>query len=487
MSKGESILGIDLGTSSVKVILKSRDGTAIKGKEAYEEQTPSGWQEAVKRAVSGLDLSHLKAIGLSSQVGTYIVNGRDIIGWNSKKGEQELAEVKTKYDRETFIREISMPHPDMISYPLPRLSYIQKHYSEVRTVCQPKDFLCEMLTGNCVTDPYSWRGLANLSTGRFSQKLLEGIGFPAEKLPRLTGICDIAGYTRGFSSEEPVIPVEKSAFPIEKTVFPTGIPVFTGMNDFFSSLLGMGIYKTGELFDITGTSEHLGVSEPSLNPDTGLVSGPYLRGNVHYGVTASSGASFDYGMRIFGLDNIDVEQCLKNRPPIFLPYLNGERAPIWDADAQGMFFGIHGTCGKSEMAYAVLEGVAFSLYHIYECMGKPKADVMRVSGGASANRTLNEMKAELFGVPVVVPEETDTSALGAWMAAAVGLGWFTGFEEAAEQNCKIKETITPCGRWQKILKQRFAVYKELYPATRKLMTCLRISAIDFNTTGGLKT
>lgn len=479
MSKGESILGIDLGTSSVKVILKSRDGTAIKGKEAYEEQTPSGWQEAVKRAVSGLDLSHLKAIGLSSQVGTYIVNGRDIIGWNSKKGEQELAEVKTKYDRETFIREISMPHPDMISYPLPRLSYIQKHYSEVRTVCQPKDFLCEMLTGNCVTDPYSWRGLANLSTGRFSQKLLEGIGFPAEKLPRLTGICDIAGYTREIPLEEPVIyteksviPAEKPVFPSEKTVIPAGIPVFTGMNDFFSSLLGMGIYKAGELFDITGTSEHLGVTEPSLNPDTGLVSGPYLKGNVHYGVTASSGASFDYGMRIFGLDNIDVEQCLKNRPPIFLPYLNGERAPIWDADAQGMFFGIHGTCGKPEMAYAVLEGVAFSLYHIYECMGKPKADVMRVSGGASANRTLNEMKAELFGLTVVVPEETDTSALGAWMAAAVGLGWFTGFEEAAEQNCKIKETINPCGRWQKILKQRFAVYKELYPATKKLSAVL---------------
>lgn len=475
MSKKESILGIDLGTSSVKVILKSRDGTTIKGKETYEEPTPSGWWKAVKKAVSELDLGSLKAIGLSSQVGTYLIDDRDVIGWNSKKGAQELAKVKAGYDRKTFIREISMPHPDIISYPLPRLTYIRKHYPEVRKVCQPKDFLCEMLTGNCVTDRYSWRGLANLSTGRYSQMLLEGIGFPEEKLPRLAGVCDIAGYTRG-------------------------IPVFTGMNDFFSSLLGMGIYKTGELFDITGTSEHLGVIEPLLNTDTGLVSGPYLRGNVHYGVTASSGNSLDYGMRVFGdvqreshdvcpfgvdgprpirFGNLNVEQCLKNRPPVFLPYLNGERAPIWDADARGMFLGIDGTCGKPEMAYAVLEGVVFSLYHIYECMGMPKADVMRVSGGASANHTLNEMKAELFGVPVVVPEETDTSALGAWMAAAVGLGWFTGFEEAAGQICKIKETINPCGRYQKILKQRFAVYKELYPATKR--QCEKLAAVHIST------
>ena len=459
MSKKESILGIDLGTSSVKVILRDREGATIKGKEPYKAQTPSGWWHAVKRAVSGLDVSCLKAIGLSSQVGTYIVDGGNVIRWNSKKGAQELVEVKARYDRKTFIQEISMPHPDMISYPLPRLMYIQEHYPEAEKVCQPKDFLCEMLTGNCVTDPYSWRGLANLSTGRYSKKFLDGIGFPKEKLPRLTGICDIAGYTKGV--------------PLEGSAFPAGIPVFTGLNDFFASLLGMGIYKEGELFDITGTSEHLGVTGPLLNLDKGLVSGPYLRGNVHYGVTASSGLSLDYGMRIFGFGNMDVEQCLKNRPPIFLPYLNGERAPIWDADAQGMFFGIHGTCGKAEMAYAVLEGVAFSLYHIYECMGSPKADVMRVSGGASRNHVLNAMKAELFGVPAVVSEETDTSALGAWMTAAVGLGWFSGFEEAAGQICKIKETINPCSRYQKILKQRFAVYKELYPATKKQCEELR--------------
>ncbi|HCT93026.1 MAG TPA: hypothetical protein DF613_16830, partial [Lachnospiraceae bacterium] len=126
-----------------------------------------------------------------------------------------------------------------------------------------------------------------------------------------------------------------------------------------------------------------------------------------------------------------------------------------------------------DMAYAVLEGVVFSLYHIYSCMGMPRADVMRVSGGASANRTLNEMKAELFGVPVLVSEETDTSALGAWMTAAVGMGWFSGFGEATERNCGIKEVIKPGGRYQEILRRRFTVYKDLYPATRRQCERLR--------------
>lgn len=454
MNSERCILGIDLGTSSVKMILKSYDGAAVKVKEGYEETTPAGWRNAVKKALAGLDLTCLAAIGLSSQVGTYIINGKDVIGWGGKEGTEELEEIRKCYSRELFLEEISMPHPNIISYPIPRLMYIKKHYPDVQKVCQPKDFLYEMLTGKCVTDHYSWRGLANLISGQYSQKLLDGIGFSAQKLPELKGVL-AAAYTKEI--------------PLDGNVLPSGIPVFTGMNDFFASLLGMGVYKTGNLFDITGTSEHLGVTEPSVNLDTELVSGPYLSGNVHYGVTASSGASLHFCMRMFGQMEIAPKEMLKNNPPIFLPYLNGERAPIWDPDARGLFYGIHGACEKGDMAYAVLEGVVFSLCHIYEYMGRPRANMMRVSGGAASNHTLNELKAEMFGVPVLVPEETDTSALGAWMAAAVGLGWFTDFEDAIGQVCKTKEIIKPCGRYQKILQQRFEIYKELYPAVKGRM------------------
>ncbi len=452
MNSRKQILGIDLGTSSVKMILRAYDGDALKIKERYDEPSPAGWRRAVKKALAGLDLGSVAAIGLSSQVGTYIIDGREVIGWEDRKGVEELGALRERFGREVFMEEISMPHPNIISYPLPRLHYIQKQYPGAEKVCQPKDFLCEMLTGNCVTDPYSWRGLANLRTGRYSRKLLDEIGFSVHKLPRITGILESAGTTKEI--------------PLEGNLLPAGIPVFVGMNDFFASLLGMGVYREGELFDITGTSEHIGVIEPAVNPDTALVSGPYLRGNAHYGVTASSGVSLDFGLRMFGLREVGQEQVLKNNPPVFLPYLNGERAPIWDPDARGMFFGIHGSCRKTEMAYSVLEGVVFSLYHIYESMGMPKADRMCVSGGAAANHTLNELKAELFGVPVCVPEETDASALGAWMAAAAGAGWFADLGEAIQKVCKVQEIMEPCGRYQALLKKRFAVYKTVYPAVK---------------------
>lgn len=452
MNKKSGILGIDLGTSSVKMLLKYEDGTSVKIREGYEENTPAGWWKSVKTALSELDLKEIAAIGLTSQVGTYIVDGKEVILWSSREGTEELAKLKENCDREVFLKEISMPHPDLISYPLPRLMYIAKHFPQAEKVCQPKDFLCEILTGACVTDPYSWRGLANLSTYRYSRKLLDRIGFPLHKLPEMRIPTETAGCTKEIK--------------VNGSMLPAGIPVFVGMNDFFASLLGMGVIEVGDLFDISGTSEHLGILEAGVDSDTKLISGPYLSGNVHYGVTASAGASLDFGMKLFGFEEVDPIRNLRNRPPVFLPYVNGERAPLWDADARGMFFGICGECGNSDMAYAVLEGVIFSLYHIYEYMGKPSVNSVRVSGGAAGSPVLNQMKAELFGVPVLVPEETDTSALGACMTASVGLGRSVDFAEAIRQSVRIKEYVQPRERYQKLLKQRFEIYKELYPAVK---------------------
>ncbi len=453
MNKEESVLGIDLGTSSVKMILRNRNKTLAKVRKSYEEDTPAGWWEAVRKGLEEFDFHGLAAIGLSSQVGTYLVDRKHVIRWSGKEGEEELREIKGSYGRKLFLKEISMPHPDIISYPIPRLMYIKRHFPDAKNVCQPKDFLCEMLTGGCISDKYSWRGLANLLTGQYSSKILDMIPFSADRLPVLSDSFQMAGRTKKI--------------PLESGFLPERIPVFTGMNDFFASILGMGVCRDGEMFDISGTSEHLGIIEEQMTVDTELVSGPYLKGNVHYGVTASAGVSLAYGLRVFGFDGVIPERNLKRKAPVFLPYLNGERAPVWDVNARGMFFGIHGECDKTDMAYAVLEGVLFSLYHIYECMGLPRAELMRTSGGAAVNRTLNEMKAELFGVPVAVPEETDTSALGACMTAALGLGWFADINGAVEEICKEKEIIKPCGRYRELLKRRYTVYKELYPATKK--------------------
>ena len=448
----KNVLGIDLGTSSVKILQLFSDGRIIKSRAEYESITPNGWWNGICEALSKLDLSQVEAISLSSQVGTYIINGEAVISWNSRIGTEEVREIKEKYEPEVFLREISMAHPNIVSYPIPRLKYIKEHFEKIESICQPKDYICEQLTGLRVTDPYSWRGLANLEKASYSQFFLNEIGIGEEILPQMLKFDSLAGKTKEIS------------FTTGK--LREGVPVYVGLNDYYASLLGMGIQKEGDMFDISGTSEHLGVIEKKADIHTQLVSGPYLNENVHYGVTASSGASIKFGLKLLKSGKIELETTCKKNPPIFLPYLNGERAPIWDADARGMYFGICEGCGEEELAYAALEGVVFSLYHIYETMGKPKADSMKISGGAAVFPILNELKAEMFGIPVEVLEENDTSALGAALIAAVGAQWYQWYENAIADTCKIKEMIYPKGIYKEWLTKRYQIYKELYPSVK---------------------
>ena len=448
----KNVIGIDLGTSSVKILQLFSDGTSRTSRASYKEISKEGWWEAVCRGLARLELDQVEAISLSSQVGTYMINETEVISWNCNVGKEEIEGIKKSYTEETFLKEISMMHPNISSYPIPRLKYIKKHFEEVKSVCQPKDALCKLLTGNLVTDPYSWRGLANLEKKCYSEFFLQELGITKEQLPEMIDAGALAGITKEI--------------PLLGNTLPSGIPVYTGLNDYYASLLGMGIKAPGEMFDISGTSEHLGVIEEEIHRNTEMVSGPYLQDYVHYGVTASSGVSIKFGLRLLEDKVFELEKIQKKETPIFLPYLNGERAPIWDGDARGMFFGICEQTGAEELAYAAFEGVVFSLYHIYESMGKPRAQSMKISGGAAVFPILNRLKAEMFGIPVEIMAENETSALGAAMIAAVGAGWYEDLQTAMAAVCKIKETMLPTGIYKEWLDKRYLIYKELYPAVK---------------------
>ena len=449
MNKG--YIGIDIGTSSVKVLFKAFDGSVQKAKSAYKSNTPEGWYDATVYALSQIDASKCSAIGLTSQVGTYITES-EIIGWSDKAGQAEVKEIKSTYPKQKFIDEISMAHPDITSYPIPRLKYIQKKYGAGISVCQPKDYMCKMLTGSLKTDKYSWRGLANIKTGKYSQYFLNETGNP--QLPEIAEITECIG----------TVCDEVCTL----TGIPKNTPVYVGLNDFYASLLGMGIFEAGDMFDITGTSEHLGVIDDKLCEDTNMVSGPYINNYVHYGVTGSSGASLDFGIKSFDLSDFELNESLIKNAPVFTPYLNGERAPIFDSNANGMFYGITSLCTKEHLAYAVAEGVVFSIYHIYEHLNKPKAKKLTVSGGASQSNLLNYLKAEMFEIPVQTLNESDTSALGALICAAVGNGAFATINDASKHYLSKKNIIMPDGRFKNILHKRYEIYKDLYPSVKNL-------------------
>ena len=579
MSK--TYLGIDLGTSSVKILLTEDARVAERASVIYEERTPEGWWAAVRKALSQLSgLKNVNAIGLSSQVGTYIINQKEVIHWDGPEGSTELEELLTRYPQEVFLAETGMAHPALISYPLPRLTYAKKHFSPLSEVIQPKDMLIRRLCGKPVTDPYSWRGLANANSLQSDAHLRD------EANPEIPGATQFSAhqpheanplnpeashYSRRLLREselsENILPPLTSPWSCsgkitpgaaEETGLPAGTPVYTGLNDFYAALLGMGISKPGDWFDITGTSEHLGVICPSLPTQTDLIASPYLQGAVCYGVTASSGASLDFGRKIFrdeiiysekskvvdpdkqqieapanqhigdpkiqnfedlriqkirdsgmqnfghlgmhdfddsGMQNFDdsgmhnfedplihifkAPETFLADAPIFLPYLNGERAPIFDPSAKGAFYGITSRCTKSHMAYSVLEGVAFSVYHIFEHLLNNHAagpeyskalaahPVVRISGGAGANPLLTYLKAELLQKTFAVVSEPDASALGAVFIAMKGDGTIKGFEETANL-VSVSSVIRPDGRLRADLLKRFQLYKDFYASIKNL-------------------
>ena len=445
----EFYLGIDIGTSSVKAILKSLDGQSFKARCGYTEKTPDGWTNAVACVLKELKEKadgKIVAISFSSQVGTYIVNGKEVIAWHENVGKEELDFIKSSVSDEEFLEEISMIHPDLISYPLPRFLYIKKRFGNGCEVMMPKDLLIREFTGNSVTDIFSMRGLANTDTCRMSEKLLKRFGI-SHKLPELRNPFDLAGCVTETACKK---------YGLDK-----GIPVYLGCNDFFAGLLGMGICDVGDAFDLSGTSEHIGYISENINPD-GFVSGKYFNGFCTYGGTKSSGTSCLFAMENFGLDGVCVDRCLKPDTPIFLPYLNGERAPIFDENARGVYFGIGQGCDGKTLAYSTLEGVVFSLWDISQSMKMPRPKRLVCGGGSANDAAMNTLRASLYGCELLQAEENDTSALGACIIAMVGHGAVKNIKDAVNICVKYKGSVIPDAEYVELLKKRFAIYRDVY-------------------------
>lgn len=443
------IAGIDLGTSSVKIVCVDQKGNIQKASCRYRENTVEEWLCAIRKSFQQLDTQKITAISLSSQVGTYIIDGK-VFSWRDSGGEEELRELQETFTPEEFVTEISMQHPALVSYPIPRIHYLQKRTEPdhiPQNICQPKECICRYLTGRNVSDPYSWRGLANQHTGRYSRKFLKYLGITDRTLPLLQSSFGQAGTLLEDAAQE--------------CGLKPGIPVYTGCNDFYASLLGMGIVNSGDCFDVTGTSEHMGMITEELVQDAKVIASPYLNGHVAYGVTASSGGSLDLGLRELNLANVSYERYRnKKKLPVFLPYVNGERAPIYDPQARGVFFGIEADTTREDMAYAVMEGVAFSIWHIMENLPKEKISHIICAGGSTRNQELLQLKADLFGIPFVRAKEEDTSAYGACMIGAVSEGWYPDIQAAVKYMCSYDTAILP--QENKKLQDRFKLYKNIY-------------------------
>ena len=485
------VLGVDLGTSSCKAIAFTLDGRRLAASSAgYPtlvdlsggvRQDPESWWSAVRRSIketlASVNGGRLTGIGLSAQIGTHVLVDEGMVPiakawtWQDGGAASSLPLLAASIDAGSLAAELQTWLPPGPAWPLPRMLWLRDSapalFERARYILQPKDLVLHRLTGVLMSDASSWRGLVKPG-GELHRPALDRLGLP-HILPPIASPTTEAGAVLPMVAEDLGIDV--------------GTPVFVGWNDFSSALIGTGIGSAGDAFDIAGTSEHLGVLGSVPVTDGSINSVPYTvaagpASFVNYGVT-SNGGSVTAWLGSTYLDaipagaprNARIAELASTVAPgvdglVFLPYLHGERSPVWDGAATATYSGLRSTHQLAHLVRAGLEGVAFNLRQIRDASPDHTriATAIRASGGPMGMRLWNEIKADVLGVPLFVMEEKNAAALGAAMLAGIGLGRFAGAAEAIAGMTRIEYTVEPDRENKSVYDEAYGRFIKLYPA-----------------------
>ncbi|CAH1659145.1 Xylulokinase [Hyphomicrobiales bacterium] len=344
-------------------------------------------------------------------------------------------------------------------HPLARLAWLAgeeaQAFRSLACVLEPKDYLNFRLTGRQASDPVSMaRLIAGMEAGE-SGTAFAALGLPASIVPAILGPCDIVG------AIQPGLPA-----PLDRLA---GVPVFCGCNDTWAAVAGLGALRAGHAYNISGTTEVLGVLDPRQAEAEGLISIDW-GGLWHLGGPSQNGAdTATWLIDLLGVsgrvgDNIDRLLAGRRHPQplIFLPYLQGERVPYWNPNLRGAFIGLGRQHGATDLAYAVLEGVAclnrLVLERAEAALGAPVGEI-RFGGGAAANPVWAQIKADLSNRPVAVGRAREPGLLGAAIIAWTGLGRFASLEAAQDALAGVARRYEPDSARRPAYDALYALYR----------------------------
>jgi xylulokinase len=465
------LIGIDVGTTAVKAAAFELDGSVVQNFASrypthrpaplHVEQSPQDWMERVISALQQFEGgSVVQALGLCSQVNTHVFvdeKGEPLLPamtWQDGRCAEDAARLDAKVSTADKIKWWGAPLPIDASHVLARMAYVARVHPNVwektRWVMAPKDYCIFKLTGEVVADPMTCFGIVDQDL-QLIEKLVELVPGAALRLPLVAGFTEIVGAIL-------------NGFPC------AGTPVVTGAMDAWSGLLGAGVSQDGQGLYLSGTSEILGVVSQSKTPTPGVIAFAPCEGIVlHAGPTQSGGASVEWLCRVLGRTAPEISalaaQADLQSAPLFLPHLEGERAPLWDITARGSFAGLTSSTGAAEMARAVLEGVGYSARLVFESLHQSaglKPQIINHSGGGSASDVWCQIRADILGVPLQRTAMRDAGVLGAALMAGVGVGTFSSLQQAAKDFVKIDAAFEPDSRQIERHDKRYQLYKLLY-------------------------
>lgn len=367
-------------------------------------------------------------------------------------------------DTAARLRETLVGHPEATRinafHPLARLAWLAENEPEnasaLACILEPKDYLNFCLTGRRASDPVSLARLIACTESADGRSGFDAVGLSPGVIPT---ILEPTGTVASVQAGLPA-PFDRLA----------GIPVFCGCNDTWAAVAGLGALRPGYAYNISGTTEVLGVLGPDQAEAEGLISVDW-RGLWHLGGPSQNGA--DTAAWLAGLlggtgpVGETIERLLAGRrhpqPLLFLPYLQGERVPYWDPNLRGAFIGLGRRHGPTDLAYAVLEGVACQNRLVLEraegALGA-RVDEIRFGGGAAANPVWAQVKADICGRPIAVGAAKEPGLLGAAIIAWTGLGRFASLEVAQDALVSITQRYEPDPARRPAYNALYALYRQ---------------------------
>jgi len=254
---------------------------------------------------------------------------------------------------------------------------------------------------------------------------------------------------------------------------PVGIPVFAGAPDFYVSILGTGTVEVGQVCNRSGTSEgiNLCTRKPLGDPRLMTYHHPVTPLYNVSGIISTSGKAIEWAKNLVGSRDVPFSELyatMAEAEPgsggvVFLHYLSGERAPIWDPQARAVFSGLNLDTGKRELLRSVAEGICFAMRDVITVMEELGSEVgqLRITGGPSESDFMNQLKADITGREVLIPAIQDAELVGCLIIALKALGLVASYREASHAVVKTKHLFMPDPKLQKIYDKLFTTYRSL--------------------------
>ncbi|WP_068774823.1 FGGY-family carbohydrate kinase [Paenibacillus sp. FJAT-26967] len=490
------IASFDIGTTNVKGILVNRDGgfsfehnvpLALRQEPQRIEQDPDQWFQAVITIAAewlrgGVHPQEIGLISFSGQMQDCIPVGsgmdalRPAILYSDSRAGEEAAGIIEELGEDSIRQTVENRMDGTLTFP--KILWLHRHERElynqtVSFLISSKDYVIAQLTGRFVTDPTSasTTGCMDIRTRSWTQDWFRRLGLDSGKMPAIVRPDEIAGTVHAAGAQ--------------LTGFAEGTPVLCGIGDAGAATLGAGVYRPEELYAYIGTTGWIAsaAAQPA-DSGTGIFNLAYVEpgryiniaplmnaGNAHQwaaelfcGEASEGGSPYEEMERLIGAAD------RRSSGVIFLPYLNGERCPVQDEHASGCYVGIRPSTSRTDMAAAVLEGVALAMKQMLGLGAREAAPgQLTLIGGGAGSRVWCQIIADIFQTEVSVPSESQfLPCLGAALLGFREAGWGGDYQDLTGLLRTVRqcEVFSPDPDIAEHYQGKFEKFLKLYPALR---------------------